>query len=73
MIKIVGKSITREWVYCYHCHRNMVWGRGYTMPNRGVYLLVCAKCVKKNEKELRAFDKAFMEKGETNNKPKRSN
>jgi len=47
MIKIQGRSFTKEWVYCAVCQEKHVWLRAepdLTKDHAGYYYALCAKC-----------------------------
>jgi len=50
MIKIQGRSYTKEFVYCALCEKRFVWLRAepdLTKDKAGYYIAVCSACRKK--------------------------
>lgn len=45
MIKIQGRSFTKEFVKCNHCGKDFVWLKGCCIE-KGIYLAICARCKK---------------------------
>lgn len=61
MIKVQGRSFTKEFVYCVACEGKFVWLRAESYVygrGKGYYYAICSKCRKVEKQRERAFGEA---------------
>lgn len=56
-IKVKGRSINEEFVYCDTCNKQFVWLNVIPQPKVGVYVARCASCKKMKRRKIKKMPK----------------